>query len=158
MMGRIKNILIIAILLYAGAAYAQPGTVVSVTDGDTIKVMIDGVQTKIRLYGIDAPEKKQAFGQAAKQFTVARVAGKQVDVEPVATDRYGRTVGIVTYDGHNLQAELVRAGMAWVYPQYCQKLFCKDWAAIEQAAMAGKVGLWVDPTPVPPWAWRRQEK
>jgi endonuclease YncB( thermonuclease family) len=93
---------------------AWTGKVVGVSDGDTIKVLRAGQQVKIRLYGVDTPEKKQAFGQAAKRFTAGMVAGKVVGVDPVDVDRYGRAVGLVVVNGVSLNAELVRGGYAWV--------------------------------------------
>ncbi len=76
-------------------AWAWSGKVVGVSDGDTITVLRDKKPQKIRLYGIDCPEKRQPFANKAKQFTSELVLGKSVEVEPVATDRYGRTVAFV---------------------------------------------------------------
>lgn len=95
------------------------GKVVGVADGDTITVMHDGRGEKIRLYGVDCPEKNQNFGMKAKQFTSGMVFGKMVDVEPVVTDRYGRTVGLVKIDGKYLSEEIIKAGLGWVYTRYC---------------------------------------
>src|SRR5438094_4600286 len=95
------------------------GRVVGVTDGDTIKVMHNGRAEKIRLYGIDCPEKRQAFGTKAKQFTSGQAFGKDVTVQVKDTDRYGRTVGIVILpDGRSLNEELVYQGLAWWYRKY----------------------------------------
>ena len=139
-------------------AFAWTGQVVAVSDGDTIKVLQGGRETKIRLYGVDTPEKKQAFGQKAKGFTAFMVAGKVVDVEPVDKDRYGRTVGIVTVAGRSLNEELVKSGFAWVYRQYCRRGECSTWLKEEGQARAARIGLWVDPAPVPPWDWRKANK
>ena len=90
------TILILLIsFLFTSYSYAFQGNVIHISDGDTITVMHDGNKEKIRLYGIDTPESKQAFGNEAKNFTYAMVYRKSVNVEPVTTDRYGRTVGIV---------------------------------------------------------------
>lgn len=132
------------------------GMVVGISDGDTIKVMRDGQQVTIRLYGVDTPEKKQAFGQAAKRFTAEVVAGKMVDVKSVDIDRYGRTVGLVTVNGFILNQALVRSGNAWVYDRYCKKAFCADWKGLETQARAARVGLWADPGAQAPWDWRRK--
>lgn len=139
-------------------AHAWTGQVVAVTDGDTIKVLQGGRETKIRLYGVDTPEKKQAFGQKAKDFTASIVAGKTVNVEPVDQDRYGRTVGIVTMAGRSLNEELVKNGFAWVYRQYCRRGECSDWLAEESQARAARIGLWADPEPMPPWEWRKERR
>ncbi|MCL2457509.1 MAG: thermonuclease family protein [Desulfobulbus sp.] len=101
-------------------AIAWSGKVVKVSDGDAITVLHDGQQERVRLYGIDAPEKKQAFGQRAHEALDGMVAGKVVEIDHKATDRYGRTVGMVTADGQIVDAEMVRTGYAWVYRQYCK--------------------------------------
>lgn len=146
------------LLLASTPVHAWTGQVVAVTDGDTIKVLQDGRETKIRLYGVDTPEKKQAFGQKAKDFTASLVAGKIVEVEPVDQDRYGRTVGLVTVVGRSLNKELVKNGFAWVYRQYCRRGECSAWLAEESQARAARIGLWADPEPMPPWEWRKATK
>ena len=98
------------------------GRVVGISDGDTISVMHDGRAEKIRLYGIDAPEKGQAFGNRAKQFVSALAFGKEVKVEVKDQDRYGRTVAdVILPDGRNLNREIVKAGFAWWYRKYAPK-------------------------------------
>lgn len=139
-------------------ALSWTGKVVGVSDGDTIKVLRAGQQVKIRLYGVDTPEKKQAFGQAAKRFTAGLVAGKEVAVEPIDIDRYGRTVGLVTVDGVSLNRELIRGGFAWYYGQYCKKSFCADWQGLEAQARAAGVGLWAEPAAQAPWDWRKDRR
>ena len=131
------------------------GNVVSIVDGDTIKVL-DGTRTqhKIRLWGVDCPESHQDFGTRAKQFTSDMVFGKTVQVIIEDTDRYGRTVGTVMVDGKSLNEELVKAGFAWVYNQYCKKPTCDQWRRYEEAARKGKMGLWAQPQPIPPWEFR----
>jgi len=149
--------LIIGILLiFSTSALALDGKVVGVSDGDTITVLsADKTQHKIRLYGIDCPEKAQDFGQKAKQFTSDMVFGKVVDVEAIDIDRYGRTVGMVSINGQSLNEELVRAGYAWVYNQYCKKPFCAQWDLLQKQAQANKKGLWSHPNPVAPRDFRR---
>jgi micrococcal nuclease len=94
-----QTILIFLItFLFTSYSYAFEGPVILVSDGDTITVVHNGKPEKIRLYGIDTPESNQAFGTGAKNFTYAMVYRKSVNVEPVTTDRYGRTVGIVNVD------------------------------------------------------------
>lgn len=139
--------------------HAWTGKVVGVSDGDTIKVIHDGKQTKIRLYGVDTPEKAQAFGQKAKHLTASLVAGRMVQVEPMTLDRYGRTVGIVYVNGMLLEAELVKAGMAWVYRRYCKKEpMCSSLKRFESEARQNRIGLWSDPQAQPPWEWRRGKR
>ena len=141
--------------LWPSFVFAWSGKVVSVTDGDTIKVIHASKPVIILLYGIDTPEKKQAFGQKAKQFTADMVAGRVVEVEEVTVDRYGRTVGIVRKGTECLNEELVTAGFAWVYTRYCDKSICEGWQQLEHAARADRRGLWQDKNPIPPWEWRR---
>ncbi len=130
------------------------GEVVGVADGDTITALHNGKGERIRLYGIDTPEKRQAFGKKAKQFTSSMVYGKTVEVKPKDTDRYGRTVGMVSVTGESLNEALIKNGYAWIYRQYCKESFCKDWLNLESAARYGKIGLWSEPNPIPPWNFR----
>ena len=130
------------------------GLVVGVIDGDTISVLHDGKGEKIRLYGIDTPEKRQAFGKKAKKFTSGMVYGKTVEVETRDTDRYGHSVALIYVDGQSLNEALVKNGFAWVYRKYCKEAFCEDWLNLEIVARYGKIGLWREPIPIPPWEFR----
>jgi micrococcal nuclease len=136
---------IIPSLLYAASFQ---GKVVGVSDGDTIKVLKDGKQVKIRLAAIDCPEKKQPYGQKAKQFTSDMVAGKVVKVWETDTDRYGRIVGFVFIGDKNLNKELLSAGLAWHYKQYSRD---PEMAKLEFEARSAKRGLWAEPDPAAPW-------
>ena len=160
---RITKLLIalLAIILTYGHALAfdtWSGKVVGVSDGDTITVMHDGKSERIRLWGVDCPEKSQAFGQRAKQFTSSKTFGKTAKIEVHDVDRYGRTVGQVFIDGKSLNEDVVRSGMAWVYHQYCSGDVCGEWGTLEQAARESKTGLWSDPNPVAPWVYRHSGK
>jgi micrococcal nuclease len=137
----------------ARAATEFHGRVVGIADGDTITVLHDGRAEKIRLYGIDAPEKGQAFGDRAKQFTSELAFGQTVSVRVRDHDRYRRTVGdVILPDGRSLNEELVRAGFAWWYRRYSRD---RKLAHLEQEAREAHRGLWADPHPVPPWDFRR---
>lgn len=94
------------------------GKVVGVSDGDTIIMLIDQQQEKIRLEGIDCPEKRQVFGKKAKQFTSDMVYGKTVSLKRTGNDRYGRTLGVIQVQGKVLNQELVKAGYAWHFKKY----------------------------------------
>jgi micrococcal nuclease len=135
-------------------ALAWSGKCVGVSDGDTITVIHQGKPEKVRLFGVDCPEKRQEFGTRAKQFTAAMVFGKIVSVETVTRDRYGRTVAWVAAEGRNLNHELIRAGMGWWYRKYAAPL--KDLERLEQEARKARAGLWSRPNPVPPWEFRRE--
>ncbi len=130
---------------------------VGVSDGDTITVMHNGKGERIRLHGIDCPEKRQAFGNRAKQFTSTLVFGKTVTVQVMDRDRYGRTVGeVLLSDGRSLNRELVRAEFAWWYRRYAPDDETLD--QLEHEARGTQRGLWADPHAVPPWEWRRRRK
>jgi micrococcal nuclease len=134
------------------------GKVVGVADGDTITVLDGTTPYKIRLYGIDCPERGQDFGARAKQFVSDMVFGKQVQVIQEDVDRYGRVVGIVYVGNTCVNEEIVRAGFAWVYNQYCKDSVCSQWKGLEQQARQSNIGLWSHPDPIPPWDYRRGER
>lgn len=138
------------------------GRVVGVSDGDTVTVL-DGTNTqfKIRLMGIDAPEKKQAFGAKSKEALSDLVFNKQVEVEYHKKDKYGRTVGKIVVDGIDANLEQVKTGMAWHYKKYQKEQTLDDrslYAQAEEQARVGNRGLWKDADPTPPWDWRRQQR
>ena len=137
---------------------AWPGKVISVADGDTIAVLHDGKEEKIRLHGIDCPEGDQAFGDKAKAITTSMVNGRAVNVVSVTTDKYGRTVGLITVDGQSLNESIIRNGYAWVFTKYCKESFCQQWQKIEEAARMQRKGMWADPQIIPPWEWRQLKK
>ena len=152
------SVVLSLILLSPIVAFADfTGRVVGVTDGDTIKVMHNGKAEKIRLHGIDCPEKAQPFGTKAKQFTSAMVFGKMVRVLTHGRDRYGRTVGdVILPDGTNMNQALVKVGLAWWYRQYAPH--DDTLRMLEDKARKDRRGLWTDPHPIPPWCWRKMQK
>lgn len=155
---RRKWIFLILLLICPSHVFAWSGKVVGISDGDTIKVLKEGKAVKIRLYGIDCPERSQDFGRRAKQFTSDLVFGKVVEIEAIDRDRYGRTVGMVYINGLSVNAEIMKAGYAWVYRKYCRIQVCSEWMQMEAEARGSKVGLWSHPNPVPPWGFRRQKQ
>ena len=141
------------LLSLAVQADTLEGNVVKIADGDTLTLLTStNEQVKIRLAGIDTPEKKQPFGNKAKQALANLAFQKQALVEVETKDRYGRTVGVVFVDGLNVNAELVKQGMAWVYRKYTDD---KRLYTLESEAKQAKRGLWLDENPIPPWEWRR---
>lgn len=133
------------------------GKVIGVTDGDTIKVIHGSQTVKIRLSGIDCPEKKQPFGNRAKQFTSHLAFGQMITVKVRTKGKHGRTVAdVILPDGRNLNHEIVRAGLAWWYRRYAPD--DRTLKALEAEAKSDKRGLWADKNPVPPWKWRRGER
>ena len=136
------------------------GKVVGVADGDTITVLdANNMQHKIRLQGIDAPEKAQAFGQKSKQSLNQLVHNKQVTIEFQKKDKYGRTVGKVLLNGTDMCLTQIKLGMAWHYKEYASEQPKEDrdiYAQAEQDARNQALGLWKDKTVTPPWEFRKQ--
>lgn len=148
----------ILLLLFVTTLHADElrGKVVSVADGVTITILdADKVQHKSHLQGIDAPEKKQAFGTKSKERLTEKVAGKEVVVQWKEKDRYGRIVGDVHLGKQNINLEMVQDGLAWHYKQYSDS---KELAEAEVAARKAKNGLWTDKEPQPPWEFRKAER
>lgn len=143
----------------AAAYYA---TVVGVSDGDTITVLDESKrQHKIRLQGIDAPEKRQPFGQRSKASLSEQVHFKRVELECGKTDRYSREICVVYRDGLDVNLEQVRSGMAWWYVQYQNEQTATQreaYRVAEQEARTAKRGLWSDSAATPPWEYRRSQK
>jgi len=131
------------------------GKAISITDGDTFKVLTqDSTVHRIRLANIDCPERKQPFSKRAKQFTSNAVFGKEVCVDILSKDRYGRLIGIVYYNHLlTLNEALVKYGYAWHFLKYSKD---PSLDKIEEYARKNKLGLWIDKNPIPPWEWRKK--
>lgn len=130
-------------------AFAQlSGKVISVVDGDTFTLVHNNIQTRIRLHGIDCPEKGQDFSNVAKEFLSELVFAKTVKVEIKDTDRYGRTIGIVYgQDSINVNEALLKSGLAWHYSYYDKN---PAWAMLEQEARRTKLHIWSQNNPIAP--------
>ncbi len=135
--------------------------VVGIADGDTLTILdSSNQQHRVRLSGIDAPEKKQPFGSRAKQNLSALAFGKGATVEWSKLDRYGRIVGKVTVNGEDVGLQQLQAGLAWWYRQYAREQSPQDRASYSQAeneARMARVGLWGDSQSVPPWEYRHND-
>ena len=131
------------------------GKVIKIADGDTLTILVDKQQLKIRLSDLDTPERKQPFGTRAKQALSDLAYGKQARVVEVTKDRYGRIVGRVYVDGIDVNRELVAQGYAWVYRKYSDDA---ELLRLEAEAKRQEFGLWADAHPIPPWDWRRGER
>lgn len=172
---RLAAPLVLAALLVVSPAsgHQLTGRVVAVADGDTITVL-DAArrQIKVRLAGIDAPERKQPYGTRAKQHLSGLVFGKVVEVDWEKRDRYGRIIGtVLAPDGICAAADCAKtvdaglaqlsAGFAWHYKQYAKeqpRVERERYAAAETEAHLRRLGLWADPHPTPPWEWRRPRR
>jgi endonuclease YncB( thermonuclease family) len=162
-MKRAVPVVLVAALLLLAARTVQcsepdtlRGRVVTVLDGDTLDVLVDQRPVRVRLWGIDAPEKDQAFGQKSKESLSTCAFGRPVAVTVRGKDRYDRALGTVFAGAIDCNRRQVHAGMAWWYQKYAPQ--AADLAADEARARNARVGLWVDPAPVPPWAFRAAKR
>ena len=154
---RARTLLLLALALAAPTAWAETfvAKVVRVSDGDTLTLLIDRKQVSVRLLEIDAPEKKQAFGQRSRESLAQMCAAQSAVVQSSGRDKYGRVLGRVHCQGIDANAEQVRRGMAWVFDRYVTD---RSLYALQNEARAGHVGLWADKAPTAPWIWRAQHK
>jgi micrococcal nuclease len=151
-------LLVTAIVLWQLRPWGPDGPyrVVGIADGDTISVLVGSVEERVRLAGVDTPERGQPFGARAKEFTGAACFGEFITLLPEGRDRYDRIVAdVILPDGKSLSRELVRAGLAWHYKQYSDDRTLTELE--DEARQAGR-GLWSDPDPTPPWEWRRRRR
>lgn len=156
---------IIALLVcwsISASADTLVGRVVGVSDGDTVTVLdAERQQHKVRLGGIDAPEKRQAFGQRSKQALSDMVFGRTISVEWSKRDRYGRIVGKILVDAKDVNLGQVQSGFAWWYQKYASEQAASDqrlYAQAEDEAKRERRGLWSEAEPIAPWDFRRQKR
>jgi endonuclease YncB( thermonuclease family) len=146
-------------LVWAGTL---EGHVIHVADGDTISVLNSKhEQIRVRIGGIDAPERRQAFSKQSMEHLSSMVRRQIVTVEWYKKDRYGRLVGTVYVKGRDVGLEQIRAGLAWHYKRYASEQTPEErtvYEIAESAARERHLGLWTDPRPLPPWEWREQQR
>lgn len=131
------------------------GKVVKVSDGDTVTILTsDKTQHKIRLNDIDAPEKKQAFGNKSKDNLAKYIAGKTVTVQYQKKDKYKRILGTIYYNNTDINLQQVKDGYAWVYKKYSNN---QTYYKAEKVARDKRVGLWIDKNPLEPWEFRKKK-
>jgi micrococcal nuclease len=132
------------------------GKAVKISDGDTFTILTsEKKQIKIRLYGIDAPEKGQDFGNVAKEYLGQLLKDQVVTIRSKGRDQYGRTIGIATIGSKNVNEELLKAGLVWHFKEYDKN---PDWNLLEVKAREQRKGLWSHTTPIPPWDFRKSRK
>lgn len=152
----LKSTILVVILISSPAlAEELTGKIVHILDGDTVKVTFDGgLPVKVRLYGVDCPERNQPWGREARQLT-NRLNGQRVLVDIRGRGKYGRWIGVVTdkLSHRVLNLELVRAGLGWWHKKYAPH--AHHYRQAEDLARRAKRGLWSDPNPIPPWDWRK---
>ena len=155
-----RNYLVIWLLFFGGLAVAMAddlqGKVLWVYDGDTFKMETSQGVVKIRLYGIDAPEKGQRFADESRQQLIHLIGGRMVTVSTESVDPHHRIVGVVTNDGVNVNLKMIEAGMAWWSRRFAPKN--TDYAQAETSARAEKRGLWRDDSQIAPWDWKKATK
>ena len=135
------------------AQFSFEGNVIRVTDGDTITVRTGEVNFRVRLHGIDAPERGQPFGTKARDALSEMVAGKVITVKVMDVDRYGRLIGLLSLGDTAVNLEMLLKGFAWHYKDYDSS---KSFAEAEASARREQRGLWAEPNPVAPWDWRKK--
>ncbi len=157
------RILYVACCLLASAVHAETysGRVVAIADGDTLTVLDDSRRKhKIRLAGIDAPEKRQPFGERSKQHLSDLVFGKDIEADCVKVDRNKREVCKVIISGVDANLAQIRAGMAWWYRAYAKEQSKSDqhlYSAAEKEARDNQRGMWREAGAIAPWDWRRDQ-
>lgn len=165
---------------YDRPAYAWEAVVEHVSDGDSFVVRRSDVKStlrsrgskeKIRLYGIDAPERGQAFSRVSRDNLHKLLQGT-LDINVLYHDKFGRAVALVKstktanfgsanesagkYGSITVNEIQIRDGMAWMYSLFCKESFCPEWKALENDARSARKGLWRDAKPIPPWDWKRR--
>ncbi len=158
----ILSLVLAAALSASACAQTLTGRIIHVSDGDTVTLLTkDNASLRIRVSGIDAPEKKQAWGARSRQAMMRCAYGKTAKVETNKKDRYGRLVGVVTVAGTDCGLSLLKSGLAWFYAAYERELPAAKrsvYRAAEQDARKKKRGLWQDNAPQAPWEWRKAQK
>ncbi len=156
------SVAIAAILLSSLVLAAPPkivsefsGKVISVSDGDTIKVLVGKETVTVRLEAIDAPESGQSYGDKSKKALSDAVFGKNVTVKKTGSDRYGRSLGFVVVGNTDANAKMIEDGWAWHYKEYNNE---ERLAKLEDAARKAKRGLWADDRPLAPWEYRARQR
>ena len=146
-----KKIFLLLVIIFISCSN-QKAKVIGVKDGDTIVVLLKNNETQtLRLAEIDCPEKSQAFGMKAKQFTSSQVYGKYITFRTIAKDKYGRSIAKVYYDNKYLSEEIIKAGFAWFYKRYSNN---KRLELLEHEAKRNKLGIWSDKTTIEPYKFR----
>ena len=156
---KITTVILLILTLNAVHGKTVEGRVISVTDGDTLTMLLaDKKKLKIRLTGIDAPEKRQSYGAKSKEHLASLVYQKIVKVEYSRVDRYQRTLGKVLMEGIDINLEQVLNGFAWHYKTYAKDQSVRDqneYSKAEVKAKRNRRGLWQDERPQPPWEFRK---
>ena len=156
--------LTVCLATVSGWSHAETleGRVVEISDGDTLTLLDSEKRThKIRLSGIDAPEKDQPFGQRSKQHLASEVFGQFIVVDHHKKDRYGRLLGKLLKNGEDINLKQIQVGLAWHYKAYAKEQSARDQTQYSDAEVQARQaikGLWGDAIPMPPWEWRHGKR
>lgn len=156
-----KNFFLAIVIFFIVISQVQAdfnGKVVKVIDGDTVDILTPKKQkVRVRLLDIDAPESRQAYGNAARKYLASLIAGKNVFVKENKKDIYQRTLGTIFLNQININAKMVESGFAWAY-RYKGVANNKNMVKLESKAKQNKKGLWKDKHPIAPWDFRYRNK
>ncbi len=157
-----KRLFISALLvaIFSPQSHAFFGKVIEVPEGDLVVVSANGVEQRIRLYGVATPVKGQSFHEKARILTGCLSLKRNVEVTNIYRDAEGVMNALIRIDGskENLNLQLIAYGLAWVKTNECSANMCSEWKAREVLAKSNFVGLWIDPDPIPPWEWKKQSR
>jgi endonuclease YncB( thermonuclease family) len=152
-----RFVLALSTVLFCAPSFADFfGRVIGISDGDTLTILEDKRQIKVRIVDIDAPEAKQSFGTRSRQHLSTLCFGKQAEVAEKGRDRYERILGKVSCNGIDAGSAQIRAGMAWVFRRYAPT--DSPLYELEREAMLSRRGLWSDPHAIAPWEWRQGKR
>lgn len=157
------TIVVLLVLTASEACRAEQikGTIVAVTDGDTVTLLnLDHKQIRIRLMGIDAPEKRQPYGNVCRKMLSDLIYTKEVVADYNKADYFGRLIAKLTINGVDVNLRQISKGCAWHYKRYASEQSDKDreaYSAAEVQARKDKIRIWKDANPTAPWTWRRSQ-
>ncbi len=148
------------IILFHSHCGAWQGKVVGVPDAGLFLVSHGSQTDKIKLYGIECPKRGQPFWQQSRALASHLALQKTVEVTPLYLGHDGLENALVRIEGNKdfLNLQLVSYGLAWVKPKECSAHICAEWNAMESLAQSRTIGLWIDPNPIPPWLWEKEQR
>ena len=153
------NLLTLALLLaFSPNAMAWPAKVLEAPTGDVVKVAPcndESAPVLVNLYGIDAPELKQEYGDESRGRLEYLAQGKEVEIVPMTVSKKGRIAALVFENNNNLNVFMLKDGGAWLQGKACKQSFCKSWKKLQEEARNKAKGLWAGNQPIAPWKWRK---
>ncbi len=147
-------------LLFHSWCCAWQGKVVGVPDAGLFLVSHENQVDKISLYGIECPGRGQPFWEESRVLASHLAMQKTVEVTPLYAGNDGSQIALVRIEGSRdyLNVQLVSHGLAWVRPKECSANICADWRGLENLARSNAIGLWMEPSPIPPWEWKKEQR